>query len=179
MRKQSRRGVKPPRSAREPERDEIVTIVSRSPEETIELGRRIAHLVRPGDIIALTGELGTGKTCLTQGIGRGLGVSANQFVRSASFVIANRYDGVYPIWHIDAYRLDNPTDFVALGYEDLIDSGCVAVIEWAEKAAELLPARAVRIALEHVAPTERRIQIDFSGLSSERRPDWQSGLEAG
>jgi tRNA threonylcarbamoyladenosine biosynthesis protein TsaE len=176
MKKPSTNGVKPPRSANESERDGIVTIVSRSPEETVELGRRIAHLVRPGDIIALTGELGTGKTCLTQGIGRGLGVPAEQFVRSASFVIANRYDGVYPIWHIDAYRLDNPADFVALGYEELIDSGSVAVIEWAEKAGELLPARAVRIALAHVAPTERQIQIDFRSIPADRKAEWKRAL---
>jgi len=176
MRRPSRKGVKPPRSAREPERDDIVTIVSRSPDETIALGIRIAHLVQPGDVMALTGELGTGKTCLTQGIGRGLGVPAEQFVRSASFVVVNRYDGVYPLWHIDAYRLDTPADFAALGYEELIDSGCVAVIEWAEKAAGLLPARTVQIALEHVAPTERRIQIDYSSIPAHRKPEWKRGL---
>ena len=138
----------------------------------------MAKLVRPGDVIALTGELGTGKTYLTKGIAHGLGVPAEQFVRSASFVLVNKYDGTYPIWHIDAYRLESSLEFVALGYEELIDSQCVAVIEWAEKAAELLPARTIRIALEHIAPTERRIQVDFSGLSPDRKDDWKRTLAA-
>jgi tRNA threonylcarbamoyladenosine biosynthesis protein TsaE len=133
-------------------------------------------LLVPGDVIALVGELGTGKTCLTKGIAQGLGVPPDQFVRSASFVIVNRYDGTYPIWHIDAYRLDGPLDFVALGYEDLIDSGCIAVLEWAERASDFLPARAIRIHLEHVAPTERRIHIDFNGIAPDRKPEWRRTL---
>jgi tRNA threonylcarbamoyladenosine biosynthesis protein TsaE len=88
-------------------------------------------------------------------------------------VIVNRYEGIHPIWHIDAYRLDSPLDFVALGYEDYIDSGCIAVIEWADRANDLLPARAIRIVLEHLAPTERRIYIDFSGLAQDRIPRWR------
>lgn len=155
---------------------ETVVVVTRSPEETIELGQRISKLLVPGDVIALTGELGTGKTCLTKGIAQGLGVPAEQFVRSASFVLVNKYDGTVPIWHIDAYRLDSPLGFVALGYEEYLDSEGIAVIEWAERAADLLPPRTIQIALEHLAPTERRIQIDFSGISSERQPDWRRAL---
>ena len=129
MKKLSTNGAKRPRSVGERISDDAATFISRSTEETIELGRRLAKLVRPGDVIALTGELGTGKTYLTKGIAHGLGVPAEEFVRSASFVLVNRYNGTCPIWHIDAYRLDNPADFVSLGYEELIDSGCVAVIE--------------------------------------------------
>jgi len=165
-------------SADEQERDGVVSFASRSPNETVELGRNVAKLLRPGDLIALTGELGTGKTCLTKGIAQGLGVPAEQFVRSASFVLVNKYDGVYPIWHIDAYRLESPLDFVALGYEELIDSGCIAVIEWAERAGELLPARTIRIALEHIAPTERQLRIDFSGLPADRKAQWERALDA-
>ena len=155
---------------------ESVSFITRSPEETIDLGREIGKLLAPGDVIALVGELGTGKTCLTKGIAQGLRVPAEQFVRSPSFVIVNRYEGIHPIWHIDAYRLDSPLDFVALGYEDYIDSGCIAVIEWADKANDLLPARAIRIVLEHLAPTERRIHIDFSGLAQDRIPRWRHSL---
>ena len=176
MRKLSENGSTSAGSVDELEPDETVDFDSRSPAETVELGRSVAKLLHPGDVIALTGELGTGKTCLTKGIAQGLEVPAHQFVRSASFVLVNRYDGVYPIWHIDAYRLDNPLDFVALGYEELVDSECIAVIEWAERAGELLPARAIRIALEHIAPTERQIRIDFSGLSADRKAEWHRAL---
>ncbi len=130
-----------------------------------DLARAVGH--------AYGSELGTGKTCLTKGIAQGLRVPAEQFVRSPSFVIVNRYEGIHPIWHIDAYRLDSPLDFVALGYEDYIDSGCIAVIEWADRANDLLPARAIRIVLQHLAPTERRIHIDFSGLAQDRIPRWR------
>ena len=176
MKKPSEDGREPVSSIAEKERLESAAFVTRSPEETIQLGRRISKLLVPGDVIALIGELGTGKTCLTKGIAKGLGVPPDQFVRSASFVIVNRYDGKYPIWHIDAYRLGGPLDFVALGYEELIDSGCIAVIEWAERAGDLLPARAICIDLEHIAPTERRIHIDFSGLTQDRITGWRNTL---
>lgn len=163
-------------SVAEREHSRSVSLITHSPEDTIGLGREIGKLLVPGDVIALVGELGTGKTCLTKGIARGLGVPPDQFVRSASFVLVNRYDGVYPIWHIDAYRLDGPLDFVALGYEELIDSGCIAVIEWAERASDLLPARAIQISFEHIAPTERRIQVDFSGVAADRKSRWRRAL---
>ena len=178
MKKLSENGRKPATSAGELQEDEAASFVTRSPEETVELGRNVAKLLHPGDVIALTGELGTGKTCLTKGIAQGLEVPAEQFVRSASFVLVNKYDGVYPIWHIDAYRLDSPLDFIALGYEEFIDSGCIAVIEWAERADELLPAKAIRITLEHLAPTERRVRIDFSGLPAARKPEWKHAFGA-
>lgn len=176
MRKLSEKGSIRAGSTDERDRGEVVSFDSRSPDQTVELGISLARLLRPGDVVALTGELGTGKTCLTKGIAQGLEVPAEQFVRSASFVLVNKYDGVYPIWHIDAYRLDNPLDFVALGYEELIDSGCIAVIEWAERASELLPARTVRIAFEHVSPTERHIRIDLSGLVADRQSEWKRAL---
>ena len=176
MKKLSDKGSTRAGSADERNQDELVSFDSRSPDQTFELGRNLARLLHPGDVVALTGELGTGKTCLTKGIASGLEVPAEQFVRSASFVLVNKYDGVYPIWHIDAYRLDSPLDFVALGYEELIDSGCIAVIEWAERASELLPARAIRIALEHISPTERHISIDLKGLVAERKSEWKRAL---
>jgi tRNA threonylcarbamoyladenosine biosynthesis protein TsaE len=176
MKKPSEDGREPVSSIAKEERPGSAAFVTCSPEETIRLGRRISKLLVPGDVIALVGELGTGKTCLTKGIAQGLGVPSDQFVRSASFVIVNRYDGRYPIWHIDAYRLDGPLDFVSLGYEELIDSGCIAVIEWAERVDNLLPPRAIQISLEHIAPTERRIHIDFTGLAPDRQTEWKNAL---
>jgi tRNA threonylcarbamoyladenosine biosynthesis protein TsaE len=176
MKRLSENKPDPAKSAADEELSENASLISRSPEETIGLGREMGKLLVPGDVIALVGELGTGKTCLTKGIALGLGVPTDQLVRSATFVLVNRYDGLYPIWHIDAYRLNSPLDFIALGYEELIDSGCIAVIEWAERAADLLPARAIQISLEHIAPTERRIHIDFTGLTADRKPQWRHSL---
>src|ERR1041385_6709378 len=99
------------------------TITSHSVEETISIGRRIGESLLAGDVVALLGELGAGKTYLTKGIARGLGVSAERAVNSPTFVLVNEYAGRFPLFHIDAYRLAGPEQLAALGFEEMCQGG--------------------------------------------------------
>ena len=108
-----------------------------SPEQTQRVGHAIGQRAQPGDVYLLRGPLGAGKTCLTQGLAKGLGVEG--YVRSPTFVLMTRHHGRLTLHHIDLYRIGSPAEAWDLGLdEQLFDSG-VCVIEWAERAEELLP----------------------------------------
>ena len=93
-----------------------------SPEETQTLGEKLGKSLKPGDVIALIGDLGTGKTCLTQGIARGVGIAPNEVVSSPSYILINEYNGKIPIYHIDLYRLETTAEIAELGLSEYIDS---------------------------------------------------------
>jgi len=112
---------------------------------TIELGRRLAALLKPGDVVALYGELGAGKTTMVKGICAGLGVT--ETVKSPSFVIVTEYMGRLPVYHIDLYRLESPLALDGMGLDSYFGGEGVCLVEWAERAERLLPAAAVRIRL--------------------------------
>jgi tRNA threonylcarbamoyladenosine biosynthesis protein TsaE len=117
--------------------DDRITTVSQNADETRKWGERLAKNLKPGDIVALIGELGAGKTVLAQGILKGLGVK--EPVQSPSFIMIREYNGRVPIVHIDLYRLRGSEDFEALGFEEYLDGQYVVVIEWADKIADILP----------------------------------------
>ena len=106
---------------------------TQSPEETLSLGEKIGRHLAAGDIVCLFGELGAGKTTLTQGIARGLGVPKKEYVRSPTFTIVNQYEGKLPVFHIDLYRIASSQDLENLGLEETLENGGVAIVEWAEK----------------------------------------------
>jgi tRNA threonylcarbamoyladenosine biosynthesis protein TsaE len=106
---------------------------TRSPEETLSLGEKIGRHLAAGDIVCLFGDLGAGKTTLTQGIARGLGVPKKEYVRSPTFTLVNQYEGKLPVFHIDLYRLASVQDLEDLGLEETLDHGGVTIVEWAEK----------------------------------------------
>jgi tRNA threonylcarbamoyladenosine biosynthesis protein TsaE len=114
-----------------------LTLSSHSPEQTQLLGSCLGQLAQKADLFLLTGELGTGKTCLVQGIARGLSVREHAF--SPSFVIVRQYHGRLPLYHIDFYRLDCSEEIPDLGLEEYFYGDGVCVIEWAEKALQALP----------------------------------------
>lgn len=95
-----------------------VTIVSKGPEETIGIGARLGKNLVPGDVIALIGDLGTGKTCLTRGIARGVGVSEDVEVTSPTFTLINEYPGRLTLYHFDLYRIEGIRDLQDIGYEE-------------------------------------------------------------
>jgi tRNA threonylcarbamoyladenosine biosynthesis protein TsaE len=131
--------------------------VTRSADETIELGRRIAAQLRPGDVVAFFGELGAGKTTMTKGIAAALGVT--DVVRSPSFVVATEYQGMVRVQHVDLYRVRDPAELAGIGFADLFGSDCITLIEWAERAGIELPPDAVRVEIAAGEPDQRSIRI--------------------
>ncbi len=107
--------------------------ISHSPEETLQLGKSLGSSLVPGDIILLFGDLGAGKTHLTQGICYGVGLDEGSYIRSPTFTLINEYPGKLPIYHIDLYRIDNQEEIYSLGLEEILFNQGVTIIEWAEK----------------------------------------------
>lgn len=139
-------------------------LVTHSPEETLELGKRLGEIARPGDIYLLSGNLGVGKTCLTQGIARGLG--SLEYALSPTFVLMREIHGRLPLYHIDLYRLDCIEEIADLGLDDYLYGKGLCVIEWAEKGLGVLP-------LEHLM-----IKIDYSRSDSEYINERYFNIEA-
>ncbi|MDH4223674.1 MAG: tRNA (adenosine(37)-N6)-threonylcarbamoyltransferase complex ATPase subunit type 1 TsaE [candidate division Zixibacteria bacterium] len=132
-------------------------IITRSPEETKKLGEKLAESFSPGEVVALFGPLGSGKTCLTQGICSGLEVK--DFVVSPSFVLINEYEGKFKVYHIDLFRLERLSEIINLGYEEYFFGEGICIIEWAEKAIKLLPEKRMEIYLKILSENERKITI--------------------
>ncbi|MBN2466631.1 MAG: tRNA (adenosine(37)-N6)-threonylcarbamoyltransferase complex ATPase subunit type 1 TsaE [Deltaproteobacteria bacterium] len=118
-----------------------------SSEETEVLGEIIGSHLVCGDVVALIGDLGTGKTCLTRGIARGLRIDGSTTVVSPTFTIINEHQGPIPLYHFDLYRVDSPSQMDDLGYEEYFFGDGVSVIEWAEKAREVLPENYLEVSL--------------------------------
>jgi len=136
-------------------------LISHSPEETQKLGRRIGQLALAGDVFLLAGDLGTGKTCLTQGIAWGLGIK--EYAMSPSFVIVREHYGRLPLYHIDLYRLDRIEETMDLGLDDYFYGRGVCVVEWAEKALSIMPAEHLLIKISYLSDTERNFEMRPSG----------------
>ena len=114
----------------------FLTVRTRSADETTSLGRRVGALLRPGEVLLLVGDLGTGKTTFVQGLADGLGIGTR--ARSPTFTIVHSHEGGrYPLHHVDLYRLSSPTDVGDLGLEELLEAPAVTAIEWGEKAGDL------------------------------------------
>lgn len=137
------------------------TVVTRSEEETEALGERLGRDLGPGDVVALTGDLGAGKTVFVQGLVRGLGVRGR--ATSPTFVLVNEYRGRLPVHHVDAYRTGSLAELMDLGLPELFDEGGVTLVEWADRLAPLLPARTIHVHIEGAGDEPRTISI--------RRPD--------
>ena len=141
-------------------------LVTGSPEETQEFGRRLGELAEPGDVFLMTGDLGSGKTCLTQGIARGLGVKENAL--SPTFVIMREMQGRLALYHIDLYRLDRLEETEDLGLDDYFYGEGVSVVEWAEKALALMPPDRMMVRIDYLSNTERRMRLSPNGKRYER-----------
>lgn len=129
--------------------------ITRSPEETETLGEKIAEKLVGGEVLALFGEMGAGKTALTRGIARGLGVTGG--VSSPTFALVHEYRGRLPVYHFDMYRVEGWDDLYSTGFFDYLDSGGVLIIEWSENIENALPENAVRIHLRQGETENQRI----------------------
>ena len=134
------------------------SLATSSPEETDAAGERLGTTLGPGDVVALSGELGAGKTIFVQGLVRALGVTSG--ATSPTFVLVNEYRGRLPVHHVDAYRTASLAELLDLGVEEMMDGDGVTVIEWAERLEPVLPARAVRVRIAGVGDEPRHITID-------------------
>lgn len=121
------------------------TFKTHSPADTQTLGEQLGKTLKSGDVIALIGDLGTGKTCLTQGIARGIGIAPDEVVSSPSYILINEYNGTIPIYHIDLYRLETAAEIAELGLTEYMDSDGICIIEWAERMEYALPENHMRI----------------------------------
>ncbi len=136
-------------------------LISHSPEETQKLGICIGELALPGDIFLLVGILGTGKTCLTQGIARGLNIK--EYALSPSFVIMRELYGRLPLYHMDLFRLDHIEEIEELGLDDYLYGKGVCVVEWAEKGLTVLPTEHLLVQIDFVSDTERSFRLKPRG----------------
>ena len=136
-------------------------LVSRSPEETQALGQALGQAAQPGDLVLLSGELGSGKTCLIQGIARGLGIQ--DLVRSPTFVLVTQHPGRLMLYHIDLYRLDDPREVEDLGVDEYLEGDGVCAVEWADKAMSFFPQEHLLVELTHRDTQERLLRLTPHG----------------
>lgn len=123
-------------------------IIIHGTQETEAFGRKLGEEAQPGEILALIGDLGTGKTTLSKSIAKGLGVTED--ITSPTFNIVNEYhSGRLPLYHFDVYRLDSGADLMNIGAEEYFDAGGLCIIEWADRVAEILPDDTRVIFLEY------------------------------
>lgn len=134
-------------------------IISNSIEETVGIGEKIASRLKKGDVLALIGDLGSGKTVLTKGIARGLGVKDTRYVNSPTFVIIKEYKGRVPLYHFDLYRLNASTALDEISYDEYFYGDGVTVVEWADKIENLLPCGHIEVKLAVEGEGKRSIEI--------------------
>jgi tRNA threonylcarbamoyladenosine biosynthesis protein TsaE len=149
-----------------------VTLVARthSADETLALARRIGGLLHAGDVVVLEGELGTGKTVFAKGIAVALGIT--EPVVSPTFTVVREYDAPLPLVHVDVYRLDHLQELHDLGFDDLVGSDAVTVVEWGDHVSALLPADRLDVRLEPGdGDDDRVVAIDAAGVSWVSRRD--------
>lgn len=141
----------------------MTELLLRSPEATRALGRRLGELLQPFDFVALTGDLGAGKTVLVKAVAEGAGAPE---ATSPTFSIVNLYRGRILLQHLDLYRLDGPAELFALGFDDLLREEAATLCEWADKAAGALPADRLEVALRHAGRRSRNVRLAATGTRS-------------
>ena len=138
-------------------------LLSHSPEDTEDIGARLAEQLEPGAVVAFTGDLGAGKTAFTRGLARGLGIPDR--ITSPTFTIVNEYEGGrLPLFHFDMYRLGSADELFDIGWEDYLRRGGVCAVEWSENIADALEADAVRVDIRRGASDQERV-ITIAGVS--------------
>lgn len=142
-------------------KDKYATYTTHSDQETIRLGEKLGLCLENRDFVALTGELGSGKTWFTKGLALGLGVSPSTVITSPSFALMNEYQGRKPFYHMDVYRLEELSAFLATGLEEYFHEEGVVAMEWSGRWPEILPAHRVCVKILILDETSR--EITFSG----------------
>ena len=141
-------------------------VISRSPEETVRLGTSLGKYLTNGLVVALSGELGSGKTCLTQGIARGLQVPEDLYVTSPSYTLVNEYPGRLRLFHVDLYRIGDVSEVDEIGLDEILGGDDVTVIEWAEKMIDVLPKERLSISISIVDDQTRSLHFTGCGQTA-------------
>lgn len=134
--------------------------VTNSPQETIEFAKGIARELKPGTVLCLEGQLGSGKTTFIKGLAEGLGLKHPGQVKSPTFVLMHIYKAKIPIYHFDCYRLNSIEELENIGFVDFVnDPHAISCVEWAEKSGSLIPSYARHIHFDILGASQRRISI--------------------
>jgi len=133
--------------------------ISYSEADTVKIGKTLAANLEPGTVVAMYGDLGSGKTAMVRGMAQGLGLNAR--VSSPTFTIVNEYLGEIPLFHFDMYRLGDADELFEIGWEDYIQRGGICAVEWSENVEEAFYSDTVRVYFEKLDDTTRRIRIEF------------------
>ena len=153
-----------------------IHLTSDSAEATRALGQRLGEAAIAGDVIALIGDLGSGKTVLTKGLAAGVGCDPNH-VLSPTFVLMRQYEGRLPLYHFDAYRLAGPDDMLEIGAEEIFFGSGLSVVEWADRVMETLPADRLEIHMSVAGEESRKVHLVATGNAG-RQLMMRSGLSA-
>ena len=137
--------------------DDLLPAETASPEATMALGEQLAGALQSGDVLALYGDLGAGKTHLVKGIARGLG-GQPQDVTSPTFTLIQEYATAPPLYHLDVYRIEQLAELDRMGVDEYLHGDGICVIEWPERMEPMLPARTIRLRLTHVDENRRRVE---------------------
>ncbi|HRX15548.1 MAG TPA: tRNA (adenosine(37)-N6)-threonylcarbamoyltransferase complex ATPase subunit type 1 TsaE [Spirochaetota bacterium] len=137
----------------------VIEKISNSEEETGNIAKEVSMKIKPGSVIAFSGDLGCGKTLFTKYFARFLGVEDE--ITSPTFNLVEEYEGKLKLYHFDLYRIENSSELDLLGFEDYWESDGVSVIEWAERAMDRLPDDKIVIDIEYVNETTRRFRIEY------------------
>jgi len=147
-----------------------------STSETIRIGKRLGRLLQPGDVVALVGDLGAGKTQFIKGLAEGAGVGRATYVSSPSFTLINEYPGRIPFYHIDLFRLESEREAEGLGLEEYVGGNGITAIEWAEKIFSLLPEELLSVKIHYTGEHSRTIEIMPKGKRYEKMIEGFEGL---
>ena len=139
-----------------PDLADLLPAETASAAETVALGRRLAERLAPGDVVALDGDLGAGKTHLAKGVAEGMGVDPDAVTSPTFTIVQEHADGA--LLHLDLYRIEGDDEAARLGLAEILDGDAVALVEWPARAAALLPARTVWLRLTHLGGDRRRVE---------------------
>jgi tRNA threonylcarbamoyladenosine biosynthesis protein TsaE len=139
------------------------SVITRSEDETVALGRRVGSLLQTGDFIALSGELGSGKTRFVRGVAAGLTVDPATQITSPTYSLLHIYTGRLPLYHFDLYRLAGDADVAELGFAEFFFGDGVSLVEWADRLQEEMPAERLIITFSHIEDDTRRLVFTAAG----------------
>ena len=141
---------------------DIMIMISSSETETFNLGVRLGEKLKAGTVLSLNGDLGAGKTQLTKGIAKGMGIE--DYVTSPSFTILNEYEGRVRLYHFDVYRIEDVNEMYEIGFEEYLFGDGVCIVEWGDMVEEILPENTIHIKIKRLDEDKRELTIDDKGL---------------